>query len=326
MPWLETQRPKTDEDESLVDSGELAVLRDVLHQRTGSHDANTTPVGTVLDALDVDNWFEDPDLVRALKPIVTKLGARYIYHEKKRAKAFCPVANFHIRNGAIFERINWLADVTKKVRAWSPQLWARRSVCHTESVCCCLYSGTGAERGADGQLQVRLGAGGGQQRELPAAQRDPNRSTATAGAPVQELVRRAWSNDAVDRTSIRITCRCIMRSCRLKTRADEAKNSCWCRCGSHLASESPQQRREDSSKRLQQTNRRRGGGATQWCLPRTRSTRAARRSWRSTRTGASPCRHKWFGASLTFLSSAGAEPSTCGNYARCWKVRGSIVA
>jgi hypothetical protein len=128
MPWLETQRPKTDEEESLVNSTELAVLRDVLQQRTGSHDPNTTPVGTVLGALDVDNWFEDPDLVRALKPIVMKLGAKYIYHEKKRAKAFCPVANFHIRNGAIFERINWLADVTKKVRARSSQPWRCLSV------------------------------------------------------------------------------------------------------------------------------------------------------------------------------------------------------
>lgn len=117
MPWLETQRLKPDEDESLVDSGELAALRNVLFRRTGARSPDATPVGTVLDVLDVENWFEDAELERALKPVLMKLGARYIYHEKKRAKAFCPVTNFHIRNGAIFERINWLADVSKKVRA-----------------------------------------------------------------------------------------------------------------------------------------------------------------------------------------------------------------
>ncbi|KAJ0388984.1 hypothetical protein P43SY_011986 [Pythium insidiosum] len=43
-----------------------------------------------------------------------RVGAHYVYHEKKRAKALCQVANFHIRNGAIFERLNWLADPSAK--------------------------------------------------------------------------------------------------------------------------------------------------------------------------------------------------------------------
>lgn len=113
MPWLETQRYKT--DESLVSPLELDVLTDVLEERGIASQPDSTAVGVVLDALNIDDWSEDPSLVAALKPIVLRLGARYIYHEKKRGKALDPVTNFHVRNGAIFERINWLADLSKKV-------------------------------------------------------------------------------------------------------------------------------------------------------------------------------------------------------------------
>lgn len=115
MSWLETQRGKPDEDELLVDAGELDVLRSTLFEQTGSRQDDETPVATVLNMLDIDGWYHNKALERTLKPILMKLGARYIYREKKRAKAFCPVANFHIRNGAIFERINWLGDMSKKV-------------------------------------------------------------------------------------------------------------------------------------------------------------------------------------------------------------------
>ena len=114
MPWLETQRHKT--DASLVSSLDLDALIDVLRDRGTTTQSNSTAVSVVLDALSIADWSEDPDLVAVLKPIMLKLGAHYIYHEKKRGKALDPVANFHVRNGAIFERINWLADPSKKVR------------------------------------------------------------------------------------------------------------------------------------------------------------------------------------------------------------------
>ncbi|RLN90856.1 hypothetical protein BBJ28_00012187 [Nothophytophthora sp. Chile5] len=120
MPWLETQRNKT--DESLVATSELEVLLGVLDERDATVEADATAVAAVLDALSIANWAEDPELVAALKPIVLKLGARYIYHEKKRGKALDPVTNFHVRNGAIFERINWLADLSKKGLAQSAGL------------------------------------------------------------------------------------------------------------------------------------------------------------------------------------------------------------
>ncbi|KAG6598095.1 Malonyl-CoA decarboxylase [Phytophthora cinnamomi] len=117
MPWLETQRFK--KDESLVSPLELDALIDVLEERDITAQPDSTAVAIVLDALSVDDWSADPDLVAVLKPIMLKLGARYIYHEKKRGKALDPVTNFHVRNGAIFERINWLADLSKKGLAQS---------------------------------------------------------------------------------------------------------------------------------------------------------------------------------------------------------------
>ncbi|KAF1791281.1 Malonyl-CoA decarboxylase [Phytophthora cactorum] len=112
MPWLETQRYKT--DETLVSPLELDALIDVLEESGVAVQSDSTPVTIVLDALSIDKWSEDPELVAVLKPIMMKLGARYIYHEKKRGKALDPVTNFHVRNGAIFERINWQADLSKK--------------------------------------------------------------------------------------------------------------------------------------------------------------------------------------------------------------------
>ncbi|KAG3106245.1 hypothetical protein PI124_g13880 [Phytophthora idaei] len=117
MPWLETQRYKT--DETLVSPLELDALIDVLEESGVAVQSDSTPVTIVLDALSIDKWSEDPELVAVLKPIMMKLGARYIYHEKKRGKALDPVTNFHVRNGAIFERINWQADLSKKGLAQS---------------------------------------------------------------------------------------------------------------------------------------------------------------------------------------------------------------
>ncbi|KAE9252609.1 hypothetical protein PF004_g1904 [Phytophthora fragariae] len=115
--FLIKERYKT--DVSLVSPLDLDALIDVLEERGTTAQPDATAVGIVLDALSIDDWSADPDLVAALKPIMLKLGARYIYHEKKRGKALDPVTNFHVRNGAIFERINWLADLSKKGLAQS---------------------------------------------------------------------------------------------------------------------------------------------------------------------------------------------------------------
>ncbi|KAM7265290.1 hypothetical protein ACFE04_002973 [Oxalis oulophora] len=70
----------------------------------------------LLDVLTSPNheWANSEKLLSALKPILMRLCARYLLQEKKRGKALDSVANFHLQNGAMIERINWMADRSDK--------------------------------------------------------------------------------------------------------------------------------------------------------------------------------------------------------------------
>lgn len=59
-------------------------------------------------------WIHSPELLSALKPPLMRLCARFLLQEKKRGKALDSVANFHLQNGAMVERINWMADRSEK--------------------------------------------------------------------------------------------------------------------------------------------------------------------------------------------------------------------
>ncbi|KAG2495872.1 hypothetical protein HYH03_006110 [Edaphochlamys debaryana] len=47
-----------------------------------------------------------------LRPLLLRLAARYLVREKRRRFALCPVAHFHLRNGASMWRLNWRADMS----------------------------------------------------------------------------------------------------------------------------------------------------------------------------------------------------------------------
>ncbi len=49
-----------------------------------------------------------------LKEPLLRLAARYLAVEKRRGRALCPVANFHLRNGATLWRLNFNADTSHK--------------------------------------------------------------------------------------------------------------------------------------------------------------------------------------------------------------------
>lgn len=59
-------------------------------------------------------WTNSAELLSALKPPLIRLCARYLLQEKKRGKALDSVANFHLQNGAMVERLNWMADRSEK--------------------------------------------------------------------------------------------------------------------------------------------------------------------------------------------------------------------
>ncbi|XP_031392546.1 malonyl-CoA decarboxylase, mitochondrial isoform X2 [Punica granatum] len=60
------------------------------------------------------DWKNSPELLAVLKPPLMRLCARYLLQEKKRGKALDSVANFHLQNGAMVQRINWMADRSEK--------------------------------------------------------------------------------------------------------------------------------------------------------------------------------------------------------------------
>ncbi|KAL1211082.1 hypothetical protein V5N11_018491 [Cardamine amara subsp. amara] len=71
----------------------------------------------LLNLISVKNceWATSPRILPVLEPILMRLCARYLLQEKKRGKALDSVANFHLQNGVMVERINWMGDRSEKV-------------------------------------------------------------------------------------------------------------------------------------------------------------------------------------------------------------------
>ncbi|XP_066601656.1 malonyl-CoA decarboxylase, mitochondrial-like [Prorops nasuta] len=59
-------------------------------------------------------WTNDVDIKEIFKIPLIRSCAWYLYKEKRRNYALNQVANFHLRNGAVMWRINWLADPTPR--------------------------------------------------------------------------------------------------------------------------------------------------------------------------------------------------------------------
>src|SRR5579883_1255131 len=71
--------------------------------------------GSLRDILLRPDWHEDAVLAHALREPLLRLCARYLALEKTESgRARDPVAHFHLSNGARLERLNWLADKSKK--------------------------------------------------------------------------------------------------------------------------------------------------------------------------------------------------------------------
>jgi malonyl-CoA decarboxylase len=58
-------------------------------------------------------WHEDLRAQKLQEPLM-RVCAHYLLREKVRGRALDRVANFHLSNGALVERINWLGDVSAK--------------------------------------------------------------------------------------------------------------------------------------------------------------------------------------------------------------------
>ncbi|XP_021719743.1 malonyl-CoA decarboxylase, mitochondrial-like isoform X2 [Chenopodium quinoa] len=89
--------------------------REVL-DKLGESTSGKTGIEVILNLLKSPNhaWSKSDRVLSVLKPILMRLCARYLLQEKKRGKALDAVANFHLQNGAMVERLNWMADRSEK--------------------------------------------------------------------------------------------------------------------------------------------------------------------------------------------------------------------
>ena len=95
-------RFKTEGDGALT-QGEIASLGPVTDEAHGT--------AAVLKLLARPSWWEVPAIDKALRPILTRLAAVYLTATDK-GRALDRVAHFHLGNGAIIERLNWLGDTS----------------------------------------------------------------------------------------------------------------------------------------------------------------------------------------------------------------------
>ncbi|CAA7617230.1 Malonyl-CoA decarboxylase [Magnetospirillum sp. LM-5] len=96
-------------------AGEPGLLNAAEHHRLGQVSHGLGAKGSLKALLADPAWHQDALFAEALQPVLTRLAARYLTAEKNdRGKALDPVAQFHLSNGARVERLNWLADLSRK--------------------------------------------------------------------------------------------------------------------------------------------------------------------------------------------------------------------
>uniref|UniRef100_A0A8D2QFP6 Malonyl-CoA decarboxylase, mitochondrial n=1 Tax=Zonotrichia albicollis TaxID=44394 RepID=A0A8D2QFP6_ZONAL len=65
---------------------------------------------TLKKLLNTNEWVRSEKLAQVLHSPLMRLCAWYLYGEKHRGYALNPVANFHLQNGSVLWRINWMGD------------------------------------------------------------------------------------------------------------------------------------------------------------------------------------------------------------------------
>jgi malonyl-CoA decarboxylase len=68
----------------------------------------------LLRRIDAPEWHENPQEAERMRKPLTSLAAYYLACAKHDREAADPVARFHLGNGARLERLNWLADTSKR--------------------------------------------------------------------------------------------------------------------------------------------------------------------------------------------------------------------
>jgi malonyl-CoA decarboxylase len=93
-----------DEGDAALTQNEIGSLVPVISEAHGA--------AAVAKLLATPNWWTVPAVDKALDPILTRLAATYLTSTDEKGRALDRVAHFHLGNGAIVERLNWLGDTS----------------------------------------------------------------------------------------------------------------------------------------------------------------------------------------------------------------------
>ena len=69
---------------------------------------------TLANLLADPDWVTNDSVDSFLRPILMRLCATYLMTARQDSRADDRVAHFHLSNGARIERINWLADTSRR--------------------------------------------------------------------------------------------------------------------------------------------------------------------------------------------------------------------
>ena len=106
LPWLKSALEQGDRDLLLPSE------RKLLSNAAG---VTRRAKGWLKETLKSSAWRDDEAVVKALRPVLMRLCARYLVREKRPSgAAIDPVAHFHLSNGARMERLNWMGDRSPK--------------------------------------------------------------------------------------------------------------------------------------------------------------------------------------------------------------------
>ncbi|XP_052202611.1 uncharacterized protein LOC127808218 isoform X2 [Diospyros lotus] len=117
MQWLlsklaSAERSDSTFGENILEPEEKREILDASVEFSGGENAMKV-MSNMLTSTNLE-WTKSDRLISALKAPLMRLCSRYLLQEKKRGKALDMVANFHLQNGAMFGRLNWMADRSEK--------------------------------------------------------------------------------------------------------------------------------------------------------------------------------------------------------------------
>ncbi|KAF7151545.1 hypothetical protein RHSIM_Rhsim02G0105100 [Rhododendron simsii] len=117
MQWLlsklaSAERSGSTFRENILEPEEERSLLDVLQESADGKNAMEI-MWNLLTSTNHE-WTKSERLISVLEAPLMRLCARYLLKEKKRGRALDSVANFHLQNGAMVGRLNWMADQSEK--------------------------------------------------------------------------------------------------------------------------------------------------------------------------------------------------------------------